>query len=102
MRFSVTWSFRGGRRSKAALVGAKMVTGSGPESLSTRPAALTAVTRLEKVGLTARVSKTVQVRPQVPGGIWNWRLGGEAGRGGRKGPGSPKPPKGLPNPPNGN
>ena len=90
MRSSVTWSFSGGRRSKAALVGAKMVTGSGPESLSTRPAALTAVTRLEKAGLTARVSKTEQARPQVPGGIWNCREGGEAGRGGRKGPGAPK------------
>ena len=85
------------------MVGAKMVTGSGPESRSTRPAALTAVTRLEKVGLTARVSNTEQLRPQVPGGIWNCRLGGEAGRGGRKGPGAPKAaPNGEPKPPNGN
>ena len=103
LRSGLTCSFSGGSRSKAAFVGAKTVTGSGPESLSTRPAALTAVTRLEKVGLTARVSKTEQARPQVPGGIWNCRLGGEAGRGGRKGPGDPKgPPKGVPKPPNGN
>ena len=50
-----------------------------------------AVARAEKAGLTASVSKTVQVSPQVPGGIWNWRVGGEAGRGGRKGPGAPNP-----------
>ena len=43
-----------------------MVTGSGPPSLSASPAALTAVTSEEKVGLTARVSNTVQVRPHVP------------------------------------
>ena len=32
---------------------------------------------------------------------WNWRVGGEAGRGGRNGPGTPKP-KPAPNGPNGN
>ena len=35
------------------------------------------------------MSNTEQARPQVPGGIWNCRVGGAAGRGGRKGPGSP-------------
>ena len=61
-----TWTLAGGRRSKAAFVGAKIVTGSGPPSLSASPDALSAVTREEKVGLTARVSNTVQVRPHVP------------------------------------
>ena len=61
-----TWTLAGGRRSKAAFVGAKIVTGSGPPSLSASPDALRAVTREEKVGLTARVSNTVQVRPHVP------------------------------------
>ena len=84
------------------MVGAKIVTGSGPDSLSTSPAARTAVTRVEKVGLTASVSKTVQVRPHVPGGIWNWSEGGAAGRGGRNWPGRPNLPNGPPNPPNGN
>ena len=62
----LTWTLAGGRRSKAALVGAKIVTGSGPPSLSASPAALSAVTSEEKVGFTARVSNTVQARPHVP------------------------------------
>ena len=49
------------------MVGAKIVTGSGPPSLSASPAALSAVTSEEKVGFTARVSNTVQARPHVPG-----------------------------------
>ena len=95
-----TWSLAGGSRAKAAFVGAKTVTGSGPDSLSTRPAARMAVTSVEKVGLTASVSNTVQVSPHVPGGIWNWSVGGAAGRGGRKGPGAR--PKAAPSGPNGN
>ena len=102
MFMTFTWSFAGGRRAKAAFVGAKIVTGSGPESLSTSPAARTAVTRVEKVGLTASVSKTVQVRPHVPGGIWNWSEGGAAGRGGRNGPGGAARPKAAPSGPKGN
>ena len=105
--------------SKAAFVGANTVTGSGPDSLSTNPAALIAVTKVENVGLTASVSKTVQVSPQVPGGIWNLQffyikkaplkhfyycsVGGAAGRGGRKGPGGPRPrPNAVPRGPKGN
>ena len=34
----------------ASLVGAKMVKGPGPESVSTRSAALTALTSVEKIG----------------------------------------------------
>lgn len=38
----------------------------------------------------------------LPGGIWNWRVGGEAGLGGRKGPGAPKCAPNAPRPRPGN
>ena len=41
----------GGDRRDATLVGANTVNGPGPESVSTRPAFVTAVTRVEKSGL---------------------------------------------------
>jgi hypothetical protein len=78
------------------------VTGPGPERRSTRPAALIALMRVEKFGLTAKRSKTVQTRPHVPGGTWNWSVGGCTGRGGsRGGVRGPNPAKGEPNDPKG-
>src|SRR3954451_9423807 len=44
---------------KAAFVGANTVNGPGPESVSVRPAAFTAVTSVEKSGFDAAMSTTV-------------------------------------------
>ena len=48
-----------GRAPKASLVGAKTVNGPPPLNVSTNPADLTAVTRVEKSALLAATSTTV-------------------------------------------
>src|SRR4028118_1335080 len=80
-----------GSLAKAALVGAKTVKGPLPLSVSARPAAWTAATRVEKSGLPTATSTTV--RPgwfcaEAEAGVtlaaclWQLVAGGRGGAGG--------------------
>ena len=86
----LTWNFSGGKPSKAALVGAKTVTGPGSVRNPTRPAAFTAWTKVEKRGLKMSRSSNEQTNPQALGGTWSSNDGGLAGAGNWLRLGSPR------------